>query len=249
MTTPLLFIHGFLGHPDDWKACQSYLNYDGPIHNICLPGHLSLDAPPLEDGFNYVATYIKEYSERHRLGPCDVVAYSLGGRVALHTAFKYPNLFKSLIVLAASPGIHCSTEKQARLAWDKIKIKQIKSKALIQFLDEDWYSLSLFKEFRACPAYEEAFTQRCSHNPVSIAQTMLALSPVMQSSLWAKLDYLPLHFTYIYGLLDSKHADIGKKIKNLNPQSKIVGVPDCGHVIHIEKPAILADILRQTLQC
>jgi 2-succinyl-6-hydroxy-2,4-cyclohexadiene-1-carboxylate synthase len=243
MTVPLLFIHGFIGHPDDWKACQNFLNYDGPIYNLTLPGHVSLSPPPIEDGFNY----IKEYIERFDIGPCHVIGYSLGGRVALFSAFKYPYLFKTLTLLSASPGINSPAEKQTRLAWDAIKIEQLKTKPLLQFLDEDWYSLNLFKTFRASSVFHDALTQRCLHHSENLAQSMLSLSPALQPSFWPKLKHLPVPLSYIYGECDSSYVTIALQLKSILPKAKIIGIPNSGHVIHLEKPAECAAILKECL--
>jgi 2-succinyl-6-hydroxy-2,4-cyclohexadiene-1-carboxylate synthase len=249
MATPLLFLHGFLGHPDDWKNCLDFLAYDGPVYSLTLPGHLSMGPPSVEDGFNDVSAYIKRYMDRLEISKCHIIGYSLGGRVAMHAVFKYPDLFESLTVLAASPGLYNVSEKQTRLAWDTLKVKQLRSKPLLQFLDEDWYSLSLFKEFRACEAFQVALTHRCEHDPENIAQTMMAMSPVLQPSFWKKLQHLSVPFTYIYGDNDSKYSGIANHLLETLRSDQIIGIADCGHVIHLEKPEELAHVLREIVKC
>jgi len=82
----LTFLHGFLGSPEDFKS----FNLPGTF--LTLPGHQGrpLDLTLLE----------KEISEKTVL-----IGYSLGGRLALHFAKRFPERIAGLVILSANPGL------------------------------------------------------------------------------------------------------------------------------------------------
>jgi len=117
MSIPLVFLHGFLGHPDDWiPVCR---------HLPDLPCHPSTDF------------HIPSWPKIHLIG------YSMGGRIAMHYAAQFPERIASLTLASAHPGLTTPEEKKLRWEHDQKWAHKIRTE---DFWDE-WYAQPIFDGF------------------------------------------------------------------------------------------------------
>ena len=75
----ICFLHGFLGSPEDWEGVKKSFNF--PSRSLLLPGHKNRP-------FNLSAF------EEEIGSDVTLIGYSLGGRLAMHYALKYPKRVK-----------------------------------------------------------------------------------------------------------------------------------------------------------
>ena len=118
----IIFLHGFLGNPEDWSKISECLSM--PHHALTLPGHNNV---PLPDDINHALR--QKISE-----PVTLVGYSLGGRLALDFAICFPELVEKLIILSANPGIDSEEERQERKKWDETWCQLIDKQGFPAFL-------------------------------------------------------------------------------------------------------------------
>ena len=208
---PLVFVHGFLGNPSDWDGLISYLP-KGPFIPIELPGHGST---PFTEHF----TIIPPAPKFHLAG------YSMGGRLSLQYARKFPDRILSLTILSAHRGLKTWEEKDARLKKDEQWAKKLLTLSIDEFLTQ-WYDQPLFHSFKP------DFSMRRNHNPEELAKTLLYYSLAYQPL------YQPEQALYLVGEKDSKY-------RALYP--KAIVVPKSGHMIHIENPKYIADIIKEKI--
>jgi len=139
----VLFLHGFMGSSADWREVMAVL---GDLFCIAvdLPGHgASLGLPP--------DTYTIEGATRAVIRTLDgievprsvVAGYSMGGRLALYLALRYPERCAGLFLESASPGLESPSERAARRAADESKAERLESGDFEAFL-RDWYTQPLF---------------------------------------------------------------------------------------------------------
>src|SRR3990167_2420505 len=83
---PLVFLHGFLGSSRDWEPVCSYLPPCQCI-GIDLPGH---GDSPFVETFNFPIPT----PQFHLIG------YSMGGRLAMQYALRYPERIASLLIVS-----------------------------------------------------------------------------------------------------------------------------------------------------
>lgn len=100
---PLLILHGFLGMSDNWKTIGTQLGENGfQVHLLDLRNH---GRSFHSDEFSYevMAEDILAYCQFHRLKKIDIIGHSMGGKVAMFLATKYPTLIEKLIVADIGP--------------------------------------------------------------------------------------------------------------------------------------------------
>src|SRR5215203_1172014 len=129
LSPAVLFLHGFMGSSADWREVMAALG-DRTFRIVMdLPGHgASLELAP--------DTYTVEGTARAVMRTLDglevvrpvVAGYSMGARLALYLALRYPDQCAGLFLESVSPGLARSTEERAtRRAADESKAGRLES--------------------------------------------------------------------------------------------------------------------------
>ena len=211
-----------------------------------LPGHgASLGLPP--------DAYLIEGATRAVIGTLDdlevvrpvVAGYSMGGRLALYLALRYPERCAGLFLESASPGLKSADERAARRAADESKAKRLESGDFEAFL-RDWYRQPLF----ASLAQDEnllgqTIDARRRNDPGELALSLQGMGTGRQPSLWGELEHLAVPTLAIAGGLDGKYAGISSRMVGINPRIESAVVPGAGHTVHAEAPAAYVSLLER----
>jgi len=99
---PLILLHGGLGSSEMFGPVLPLLAERHQVVAVDLQGHgrtADIDRPI---DVRLMADDIAALSDHLGLDRPDLVGYSLGGGVALHTAAKYPNKVRRLVVVSAN---------------------------------------------------------------------------------------------------------------------------------------------------
>jgi 2-succinyl-6-hydroxy-2,4-cyclohexadiene-1-carboxylate synthase len=238
LSPTVLFLHGFMGSSADWRRAMVAIGDRTFCIATDLPGHgASLGLPP--------DTYTINGATRAVIGTLDelevvrtvVAGYSMGGRLALYFALRYPERCAGLFLESASPGLESAGERAARRAADESKAKRLESDDFRTFL-RDWYSQPLF----ASLAQDENLLRRTiearrRNDPSELARSLRGMGTGSQPSLWVELERLAVPALAIAGELDDKYARISSRMANISPRIESAVVPRAGHTVHAEAPA------------
>ncbi|QVL56734.1 MAG: alpha/beta fold hydrolase [Simkaniaceae bacterium] len=217
----ITFLHGFLGSPEDWKPITQLITT--PFQTLTLPGHCGkpLDLSLLE----------REIPEKTTL-----VGYSLGGRLAMDFAKKFPERIEDLIILSANPGVESGREE--RIIQDEKWITLLEKEGMDQFL-EKWYAQGLFSSFSLT---EEVKNRRKMHDPHTLSEILRTLSPAKLPSMWPHLKDFSCSMLFLFGENDIKYQSIGKRLMG---DYDVMWIPNASHPIHLEAPEIVAEIINR----
>ena len=224
----ILFIHGFMGSMDDWsEIVQSLPDYN--CLAIDLPGHSGQLL-----AFETLEHYLIHLNEILDV-TVHMVGYSMGGRIAMQFALRYPDKIKSLCIISASPGIE-PAEAQSRL--------ELEAKWAIQMGDdfegflERWYEMPIF-----CGLDEKLksalIKKRLKQQPLQLIRAMDLFSPAHAENIWPQLGKINSPFLYLAGELDEKYATMAKAIRGNYTRISVSIIDDCSHAVHLEKPNFL----------
>ena len=131
----VVFLHGFTGSTKTWHEQVSLLPATYRIIAVDLIGHGKTDSP------NDVAHYtmenqvelLHELLKVLKVLPCHLVGYSMGGRVALSYAVRYPEDVVSLILESATPGIIDEQQRIERQQSDHALARKIEKEGVEVF--------------------------------------------------------------------------------------------------------------------
>jgi 2-succinyl-6-hydroxy-2,4-cyclohexadiene-1-carboxylate synthase len=234
----ILFLHGFMGSSADWREVMAALGDRTFRIAVDLPGHgASLGLPP--------DSYTTEGAIRAVVGILDelevvrpvVAGYSMGGRLALYLALRYPERCAGLFLESASPGLENSSKRAARRAADESKAKRLESGDLEAFL-RDWYRQPLFASLAQDENLLRQTTEaRRRNDPGELARSLRGMGTGSQPSLWGELESLSMPALAVAGGLDEKYAGISSRMRSINPRIRSTVVPGAGHTVHTEAPA------------
>lgn len=238
-------LHGFLGCAEDMADLARTLGAGRRAVALDLPGH-GPEPPPVAGRGNSFFAAVDDVTARlarHGLDHFDVVAYSMGGRLAFGMLVKYPERVRRAVIIGSSPGIEDARLRRARLEADRRLAERIEREPLDAFIDW-WYGQRLFGALKEHVSYPELVARRRSGHATELARALLALSPGVQPSLWEDLARARTPMLVIAGERDLKYARLVREAATRFPAARAEILAGAGHAVHVERAtevAALAD--------
>jgi 2-succinyl-6-hydroxy-2,4-cyclohexadiene-1-carboxylate synthase len=237
-STAVVFLHGFMGSSADWREIMAMLGDRTFRIAVDLPGH-GASLGMLQETYTIegaTRAVIRTLNGLEVVRPV-VAGYSMGGRLALYLALRYPSRCAGLFLESASPGLDGAGERAARRAADESKAERLESGDFEAFL-RDWYRQPLF----ASLAQDENLLRRTvearrRNDPAELARSLRGMGTGSQPSLWGELEGLPVPALAVTGGLDERYAGISSRMASINPRIESLVVPGAGHTVHAESPA------------
>jgi 2-succinyl-6-hydroxy-2,4-cyclohexadiene-1-carboxylate synthase len=244
----VLFLHGFMGSSADWQDVVAAIEDRAFCVSLDLPGHgaslgLTQDVYAVEGTARAVVLVLDELEVERPV----MVGYSMGGRLALYLALRYPERCAGLFLESVSPGFESADERAARRASDEEKAKRLESGDFDAFL-RDWYRQPLFESLANNESLlRRTITARRRNDPAELARSLRAMGAGSQPSLWKDLEGLAVPALAVAGELDGKYAGISSRMASISVKVEPVVIPGVGHNAHDEAPAQYAALLGRFL--
>lgn len=100
---PLLIIHGFLGSSDNWKTFSGQYAAEGfEVHALDMRNH-GRSFHDAVSTYDAMVADVNAYCESRGMQDCDVIGHSMGGKIAMLFATRYPDKVEKLVVADISP--------------------------------------------------------------------------------------------------------------------------------------------------
>jgi 2-succinyl-6-hydroxy-2,4-cyclohexadiene-1-carboxylate synthase len=243
----LVMLHGFTGSAASWGNILDTLAARGlRVIALDLPGHGKSSVPndprryAIERCQQDILAALQELGV-HK-GRAILLGYSMGGRIALYTAFS--GFFRALILESASPGLADPTEREQRRVSDEALAAGIERDGIAAFVDH-WENLPLFASQKSLPLErrEELHRQRLQNNAAGLAQSLRGIGTGVQPSLHAQLPNLHVPVLLITGELDTKFTAIARQMAQALPRAQLRIIPGAGHTVHLEQPQEFASLV------
>ena len=241
----VLFLHGAGGSKTQWRSMMQEYLQDYRVIAIDVPG-LNVNQP-----FRFRRHSCRQYGlwlakvlDQLRLEKVHLVGTSLGGTIAAYFAAQYPQRVESLALLAF-PNVLGAGERES-------------SQALQGFLDatrmrtvqdvESAYARAFYKSPsvpKLVLRYNLRESQKHQETLQSVLRELLDSRPVLMAGLrQIKVPSLILH-----GIEDRMCAAVGADFwQRQIPHAQYQEIPECGHMIHIEKPEDASRLHRQLVR-
>jgi 2-succinyl-6-hydroxy-2,4-cyclohexadiene-1-carboxylate synthase len=245
----LVLLHGFTGSAANWEHLFDTLAlpYMRMIA-IDMLGHGQSSAPESP------ARYTIQQCEADILavlaelgvvpGEAILLGYSMGGRIALYTAFSH--FFRALILESASPGLADPSEREQRHHNDETLATSIERDGVEAFV-EHWEQLPLFASQSNLPitTRQMLHRQRLANQAQGLANSLRGVGIGAQPSLHKQLSTLTIPVLLLAGELDTKFCAIARQMEQQLPSATLHIVPGAGHTIHLEQPELFARLVKQ----
>jgi pimeloyl-ACP methyl ester carboxylesterase len=223
---PLLLIHGAGGDHLHWGSeirCMDGLD----VYTLDLPGHGQSSG----EGFQDVRSYcdaIVEFLDRMKLDKVFIAGHSMGGAIAQTMAVNYPERLDGLILVSTGMTLPVNPDLLAQMKDPTGKADAIKLVVKWSFRkDADPEMLQMAEE------------QLLSTKQEVIYSDYLACSKFDLSTEMASIDLPTL---IICGDVDKMTPlKISSQIQETVEGSKLVVVPNAGHMVIIEQPQVVSE--------
>jgi 2-succinyl-6-hydroxy-2,4-cyclohexadiene-1-carboxylate synthase len=177
------------------------------------------------------------------------VAYSMGGRIALHAALRDPAPFRALVLVGATPGIEDDAARRSRRAADESLAEWMEG-ARIDAVVDHWESQAVF-DTQSYALVAAQRPGRLSHEPRELAAMLRATGQGSLEPLWDRLGELTIPVLAVAGEDDDKYTAVATRMADALSNGRAALVPGAGHAAHLEQPeafsGLLADFLDEHL--
>ena len=228
--SPATFLHGFTQTSHSWSHLVEKLPFTSTL--IDLPGHG--DSP---DGRRSLTQTAEEIADAMPAG-C-LIGYSMGARMALHTALQYPHKVSALVLVSGTAGIRDNDERTARRLSDIELATHIQELGVPAFIDE-WLSQPLFAGLNSVTNQR---ADRLRNHAVGLADSLRFAGTGTREPLWDQLHMLTMPVLLMCGTKDTKFHTIATEMGASIPSSTCVAIEGVGHTVHLEQPERFVDEL------
>lgn len=235
---PLLIIHGFLGMSDNWKSLGSqYVSEGFEVHLLDLRNH---GRSFHSDDFNYeiMAHDVLEYCHNHNLNQISIIGHSMGGKVAMLFATKYPTMVKKLIVADIGPKYYAPHHQDILAGLNAVDFSTKPDRTQVEELLYPYIPDFGTRQFLMKNLYwKESGQLDFRFNLKVFNEKINEIGAKLPDN--AKFENLTL---FIRGgnsnyILDNDLSEI----QNHFPNYKLVTIPNVGHWLHAENPKMFFD--------
>jgi len=237
---PLVVLHGFTQTGRLFGRFGVRLAESRSLVAIDLPGHAGSDA--VRTDLPDTAALVAE-SVRTTIGdePCDLFAYSLGARVALHVLCGNDLRVSRAVLVGATGGIEDThARERRRLADDALAAELDASGDVDRFLGE-WLAGPMFDRLTATD--DADLSERRRNSATGLASSLRLCGAGTQEPLWDQLVALPCPVLAMAGADDARFASHALRIARLAPRAVASLVPGGGHAVHLSQPDQAARIV------
>ena len=229
MTRPITFVPGTMCDERVWHPVWAQLQ--GKLTCNYLPIHTARSAAEFRQHFHNAAD---------AEGPLNLVAFSMGGYLAMEFAIGHPDKVASLVTICSSAfGLHDEEKKQRQSALEYLKThiyKGIVDARLNQMLHPDHRSGNAIKQI-----------MRDMDHDLGVETLITQLSETTERiDLSGQLNRITCPTLMIAGDTDPFLTELQLAIMTSEiPNAKSAIAPDCGHMVPLERPLWLAGVLSE----
>ena len=246
----VMLLHGFTGSSSSMNEISLALARDFEVIAPDLPGHgcsIAADDGPVHS-FDDCLDRLAATLEKAGHARAHLIGYSMGARLALAFAVRFPERLESLLLIAARAGIESASERAGRRRADEALADRIETYGIEAFVDE-WLAQPLFvsqqrlgREFVAAQR-----RQRMDNDPRSLAASLRGLGPGAQPPLFDELPRLDVPVLLVAGALDHAFVAHARDLERRLPDAEVREIADAGHAVHLEQPAAFMEAAREFL--
>lgn len=252
---PVLMLHGIRGYAETFAGVAAALQPGFRVIAFDQRGRGETDWDPGHD--YYTDTYVADVEAlvaQLGLQRFDLLGHSMGGINAIVYAARHPGQIRRLVIEDAGPGAFDASDGATRIrrelastptafsSWDEAAAFM---RALRPTVTEEARQQRLQSMLK--PTSGGGFTWRYDH--AGIAATRLNPDPARQVDLAACVRQLQCETLVVRGgRSDYLQPAMAENMRTLNPRISMREIPDAGHYVHDDQPALFAEAVTTFLK-
>lgn len=242
---PLVILHGLFGNKRNWGVISKALSSDYRVISVDLRNHGDSPWDP-DMAYRTMAGDVAGLIETRVGGPAHVLGHSMGGKTSMLLAFDNPDLVDRLIVADIPPAPRDSGLKpfiQAMRCMDTAAMKRrAEAEVALEGVVEE-KSTRTFLVQNLTPAENGGLKWKLNLDAIWDQMPQIEGFPDIDSDHAFQRPALHLLGARSVHVLPQHHGEIDR----LFPYGDIEEIPDAGHWLHAEQPALFVDAVRSFL--
>lgn len=240
---PLVALHGFTEIDLSWT--EVFAAHGRAITAPLLPGHGWRPCPVDAS----VASTAADLAAELPATPCDLLGYSMGGRLALRLALDHPQRVRRLLLVSCRPGLADPERRECRRQRDERLAEILEDDGIGPFVAW-WERQAVLRPFTApTPSCEQILrSRRLNQNPLGLAAALRRLGQGAMQPLWDRLGELRMPVLLIAGEGDGAFVADMRRMQAAISGAQLRELPSCGHAIHREHPRELVHTCLEFLE-
>ncbi|HEX5100756.1 MAG TPA: alpha/beta fold hydrolase [Polyangiaceae bacterium] len=245
MTAPLVLIHGFVGSSASWDGVRRSLDTAPALVSPLGHGEPGAPNPNIESWAQELERLVAALPAE----PVHLAGYSLGARLALGMTLTYPARIARLTLVSGHTGLATDAERRERRESDARWCSLLEAQGIEAFVDA-WEAQPLFATQAALPAAlrAEHRAQRLAHDARGLALALRVVGLAEMPHYAPRLEELRIPVTVMAGELDTKFLTLARAAAERVRGSRFVVAPSAGHDLLLERPDLVALVLRDPNQ-
>ncbi len=229
---PIVVLHGFTQTGRLWGPFGEHLAEAHTLVALDLPGHGGSDS--VRADLPTTAALVAE-TVRKTVGdgPCRLLGYSLGARVALHVATGTDLPVSQAVLIGVTGGIEDPAERDRRREADRDVADDLEASGDVERFLDGWLRGPLFR--RLAPGAAER-SERLRNSASGLASSLRLCGTGTQEPLWEDLATLRCPVLAVAGSDDTRFAAHALRLARLAPHTVASLVPGGGHAVHLSQP-------------
>ncbi|HTZ79891.1 MAG TPA: alpha/beta hydrolase [Stellaceae bacterium] len=251
--TPIVFVHEFAGDHRSWELQLRFFSRRYRCIAYNARGYPPSDVPA--DAARYsqdrARDDIRAVLDALKLEKAHVVGLSMGGFATLHFGMHYADRALSIVVAGCGYGAEPGKRQQFQ-AESEQTAKNLQEKGMAEVAPVYAMGPTRVQYLNKDPrGFTEFARQLAEHSTTGSALTLLGVQRMRPSlyDLQATLAKMTLPTLVVTGDEDWPCLEPGLYLKRVIPSAALVVIPNSGHVINLEEPALfnqaVADFFHQ----
>jgi esterase len=230
---PILIIHGFLGMSDNWKSIATQFANEGfQTHALDLRNH-GKSFHSSDFSYEIMVQDVVDYCEFHHLSEIIVLGHSMGGKVAMLLATKYPDLVKLLLVADIGPKYYAPHHQTILAALNAVDFSSKPSRKNVEEILQNYISDFGTRQFLLKNLYWKTPEQLDFRFNLPVFNQKIG---IIGTELPSENKFIKPTI-FLRGALSNYILDTDfETIFAHFPMAKMVTIPNAGHWLHAENP-------------
>ncbi|WP_281226830.1 alpha/beta fold hydrolase [Flavobacterium aquiphilum] len=242
---PLVIIHGFLGMSDNWKTLGSQFAADGfQVHMLDLRNH-GRSFHSEEFSYEDMVQDVFDYCQENGLESIDVIGHSMGGKTAMLLATSYPDLVNRLVVADIGPKFYAPHHQDILAGLNAVDFSVKPSRNEVEEIMKNYIPDFGTRQFLMKSLYWQEPGQLAFRFNLDVFNRKIEeIGKALGSGLTFDKPTLFIRGGNSNYILDNDFDGI----KEHFPSSEVVTIPNVGHWLHAEDPAMFYELVSTFLK-
>lgn len=244
----LIILHGLFGSGDNWFTVAKLLEKYFEVYLIDQRNH---GKSPHSEEFNYkiLTDDVSEFFYKHSIQKAHLLGHSMGGKVAMSFAKKFPEMLYSLTIIDIAPKNYNENILQGQTEHKtiietliNIDLTKITNRTEVEIILSKTIDSDKLIAFLLKSLHRNSFGSfEWQLNLPSLKENLDKISGGFLNTEWDNIEITGFPVLFVKGGLSNYISkDDENLIYKIFSGAEIFEIPDTGHWLHAENPQVLA---------